>query len=165
MALPPAHSVDHTPQVILSFDDAWDMEAVDAERDALPQDQRDSHPWMLYHQLEARSDLSTVRGYLLADATPWVFELRRLTMREIATVEARAETSSPAARNLALALALVDVEGVEIKFARGSRKPHTLTDDDLEKLRALVSDVGIRELGNHAMSASRLELTEPEKKL
>ena len=163
MGLPPTHRVDHTPRVILSTDDAWDIDRVEAERAA--SDHPNEHPWIRFCGYRARGDLATVREYLLEEpplGPPLIFELRRLTLREMAGIEARELTNAPAARNTALALALVAVEGVEFKIDRGGRD--ALSDATLEKLRALIGDAGVRELGNHAIACSRMELTEPEKK-
>jgi hypothetical protein len=78
--------------------------------------------------------------------------------------EAREQTSPPAARNLALSYALLHVEGADVELSRGGREPpHALTDEDMQRLRELVGDDGLVELGNQAIACSR-ELLASEKK-
>jgi hypothetical protein len=165
MGLPPAHRIDHTPRIVLSFDTAWDVPKIEAELETIGK--RGDHPWVRYCTYQARGDLATVKQYLLSDppSAPLVFELRRLTLREMTIVENRELTSAPAARNLALSYALLDVEGCDLKFDRGGRDlPAALSDADLDALRAIVGDAGLRELGNHSIACSRMELSDPEKK-
>jgi hypothetical protein len=171
MALPPLHRVDHVPTYVLSFDTAWDHDRLGEELAAIadpekssPWKRRDEHPWIRYCSGESRCDLSTVAAWLKSEDNPVKFIFRRLTLRERAMVESRAQTSSPAARNLALSYALLEVEGAEVKLTRGGREPpHGLTDDDLQRLRELVGDDGLIELGNQAIACSR-ELLAHEKK-
>lgn len=70
----------------------------------------------------------------------------------------------PAARNLALQYALVEVAGVECKLERAGAEDGPLSYADLERLRELVGDAGLRELGNAAIAVSRRELMPAEKK-
>lgn len=173
MGLPPLHRVDHRPVYILSFDDAWDHDRLGREIAAIKDPAQEStwertedHPWLRYYSGESRCDLATVSAWLLKDPAdpPIRFSFRRLTLREMAMVEAAQQTSIPAGRNLALAYALIDVEGAEIALTRGGREPpHRLTDEDMQRLRERVGDQGIRELGNQAIACSR-ELLQAEKK-
>jgi hypothetical protein len=171
MALPPLHRVDHVPTYILSFDTAWDHDRIGEELAAIadpdqesPWASRGNHPWIRYCSGESRCDLETVTPWLKPGGDPVSFVFRRLTVRERAMIESRAQTSAPAARNLALSYALISVEGAEVKLNRGGREPpHGLTDDDLQRLRELVGDDGLIELGNQAIACSR-ELLASEKK-
>ncbi len=177
MGLAPQNRVDHTPEVILSFDDAWDHDLVDYELDVIrgertADDDRpvqwtviDDHPWVRYHHGVTRCDLALVRQYLRKDAPspPVKFTLRRLTLRELTIVRDIEADAPGSARMAALRAALVSVEGDTIKFNRGARERGDLDDGDLERLRALVSDKGFDQLGTLAVLVSQ-ELLEEEKK-
>jgi hypothetical protein len=171
MALPPLHRVDHVPTYVLSFDTAWDHDRIGEELAGIvdqdthsPWRTKDDHPWIRYFSGESRCDLSTVSAWLRPDDNPVKFVFRRLTIRERAMLEARQQTSAPAARKLALSYALLEVEGAEVKLTRGGREPpHGLSDEDLQRLRELVGDDGLVELGNQAIACSR-ELLTSEKK-
>ena len=167
MGLPPAHRVDHTPVYILSFDSAWDHERIAKELAPLKGNipKMFEHAWVRYRRGLARADLATVQHYLQQDPpSPAVkFTLRRLTLPQWEAVQARQESNEHAARNLALQYSLVSIDGAECLLERGGAESGKLSSDDLDRVRALVSDEGLEELGDQAIAVSR-ELLDVEKK-
>jgi hypothetical protein len=171
MALPPTHKADHTPVLVLSYDSAWDKERIeyelgvirgDVEADpARPvlYDSPSDHPVVRYHAGMSRCDLSTVSEYLDDEKGPVRFTLARLPLAEWGRVRAALERSKPDAQVLAVRLGLVAIDGADVPLS--SARP--LRDSDLERVRRLVSDAGIEELGSQVIHCSR-ELFDLEKK-
>jgi hypothetical protein len=176
MGCPPNHKVDHVPKLILSFDDAWDHERLNRETATMkgertPEDgegplaftMADGHPWARFCLGLTRGDIDAVRGYLLPGSTPWEFSYRRLSLAQWAVYKDRAATSPYDASLFALRFGLLSVDGVDYKPTRGGSENGGLDQSDLDRLRALVGDLGISELANMAIECSR-ELLEAEKK-
>jgi len=167
MGLPPAHRVDHTPVYILSFDSAWNHELLNKELKPLKDNTAKvlDHPWVRYRRGLSRADLSTVQHYLVSDPpSPAVkFTFRRMTLSQWEIVQARLESNAHAARHLALQYSLASIDGAECLLERGGTESGRLSADDLDRVRALVSDEGLEELGDQAIAVSR-ELLDVEKK-
>jgi hypothetical protein len=165
--LPPIHRIDHAVVIVLSFDGAWDSERLNDEEAAIVDDDKESpwqtvdqHPWPRYVGGESRGDLTTVHQYLIEAEHPVRFHMRRLSLRQLALIRTNPSTS----RITALSYALTKVEGAEVKLDRGGRsESHALTDDDMQRLRELVGDAGINELGSQALACSAV-LLDSEKK-
>lgn len=114
---PPQHAADAEPLFIHPDDDAWDNDRIEREQAELAREHAkrlkafktgagpdpgktpDPHPWDRYQAGATRFDLDAkdtlggvtvnVRAYLLPDATPTVFHLRRVTGRQWSAAAAR----------------------------------------------------------------------------
>lgn len=160
MGLPPPQRCDHTPVYILAGDTAWDGDRLTRETKEDPTD----HPWARYYRGETRADVSQVECYLVEGETPPVrFAFKRISLDRwnlIETVQAR---SPPDARTAALKYSLASITGTEVELARGGTETGPLSNDDLERVRALCGHEGFVELGRMAVAVSR-GLLDSEKK-
>ena len=86
---PPRHRADAKAIFVLSMDEAWDKEKIDAEVRAL-EEQKDglgqTHPVVQYHAGATRYDITHALPYLDSHKA-WQFEVRPLTMTEFAEVQ------------------------------------------------------------------------------
>lgn len=175
MGLPPTHRIDHTPVCVLTHDSAWDQERIDYEysvlggaeadetRPVIGVERLEDHPVWRYRTGESRGDLETVRAYLRDEEQPVRFVLRRLGLREWATMQNMISSSTFMARIYAISHALVRVDGCELKLSRGGSDAGRLSDADVNALRELCGDAGFMELTGMAMSVSA-HITSAEKK-
>lgn len=150
-------------------DTAWDHDRVAYETQVLkgtieadpgrpvPWDEWLDHPYVRYHANMARADLGTVTEYLDEEKVPVRFLLNRLPLVTWTQVRTRLERSTPEAHIMAIRHGLNGVEGADLELAS------PLTEVDLQRLRKLVGDDGLDELGRQIICASR-ELLDHEKK-
>tara|TARA_Y100000310_G_scaffold138352_1_gene137328 strand:+ start:856 stop:1437 length:582 start_codon:yes stop_codon:yes gene_type:complete len=159
MGLPKQHAIDAPIELISWQDDAWDHERINRE-DRLLVD--DPHPYALYQYGASRFDLSTVREWLLPDAEPAIFTLRRLTLEESATVAAQERRGGiETAWASVWRLGLTAVSGLPLKLTQGLK--HGLTEEDKDKIEACIGHPTCLEIGKAVIAASA-PLLESEKK-
>lgn len=85
MALPPVHRIDAPAGYILQRDTCWDLERINAEiAEKTAEDPDWIHPVSWYYTGFSRYDLEPVREYWASDATPAIFYLRPLDLRDYA---------------------------------------------------------------------------------
>lgn len=89
----PRHRADKAPEFCPYTDSAWDLEKVAKEIDGLDDEQRKDHAFFRYHlgltrfDLDAKDDEGRAASdYLVQDAKPEIWKLRRLKMEEWYTV-------------------------------------------------------------------------------
>jgi hypothetical protein len=170
MALPYQHRVDHTPVWISPRDTAWDMERLHKEEAAIADPQQvtpwqtyEEHPLIRFWAGSTRGDLATVKEYLLPDATPTTFVLRRLPLESWAAVEQLRERGQLVLSRIAcIRFGVVSIEGlVEGQYpkalkalAKGDGPTGGVGSQEIEAIKELLGDGGFNTLANAIYLAS-----------
>jgi hypothetical protein len=146
----PRHRVDKQPEFIPINDDAWDFDKIREEVEELKgedgeadRDAQMEHAFFLYHRGETRCDLDAVsaegrsaREYLLLDAEPEAWLLRRLQMQEWYDVRGALVSSGDSAKAALMAcrLGVVGNRGYTGPKLKGLEKNGALSKSDMQIL-------------------------------
>lgn len=176
---PITHRLNHV-MTYVSLSEQWDYTRIAREKRAIriargdeqleegeeppepvPWATEEDHPLARYLTGSSRFDLETVREYLLPDANPIEFKLRRASLRQWGrVVDLHNSGRSYEAHVEVIAVTLDSIRGLDLKLGR-KRHSDPISDEVLQELRLTIGDKEFALLG-HACLAANAALTSPE---
>jgi hypothetical protein len=166
------HNIDAPMVFVYRFDEAWDMDRINAELAACgtegsPWQSTEDHPWERYTSGRARCDIGTVREYLRADKPATEFVLRRVKLPDWHSIHSLADSGKlheAAALAIAYGLDTVKGDGAEVLAKLGRKKQeHPIDDEHVNNLRHMVGKHVWLSLGFSIISCNSA-MTEEEKR-
>ena len=150
---PPRHKItnDAKMEYIFELDTAWDRqkcvdEWVSFHASVEDEKWKTMPPWVEYMYGHTRFDLSLLSDYIDQTKSPVIFEIRRLSLDEIASLQSVMDRKGEDPAYLeACRIGIKHVENV--KGLKVNSAINRMTPEDLEKIKSLVGYDGLIELG------------------